>query len=89
MSNTISICRKEVRRFFASPGAYVVLAGSGLLFGLGIVGPQGAMAPVFVLTGFMPDRGFLQQRTMLLVGLVRVVAVVLIPIYRGEAEPVD
>src|SRR5262245_7958659 len=79
MNNTISICWKEVRRFFASPGAYVLLAGSVVFFALGLIGPQGATAPIFELTGFRPDREFPQQRIMLLVGTVRLVSVVLIP----------
>lgn len=68
-----------MRRFFASPGAYALLAGSGVFFALGLIGPQGAIAPIFQLTGFMPDREFPQQRLMLLVGTVRLVAVVLVP----------
>ena len=47
---------------------------------VGLIGPQeGAIAPIFQLTGFMPDREFPQQRLMLLVGTVRLVAVVLVP----------
>ena len=79
MNNTISISWKEVRRFFASPGAYVLLAGSGMFFAVGLIGPQGAIALIFELTGFTPDREFPPQRLIWLVGTVRLVAVVLVP----------
>lgn len=79
MSSTISICRKEVRSVLASPGAYVLFAGAGVLFGLGIVGPHQLIGPVFFLTGFSPDSQLDQQGVSLLVGFVRVVTLFMVP----------
>ena len=80
--DTIPICRKELRRYFASPIAGSLLVASGLLFALGAYArdPRPLMGPVSALSSFKPGREFLQYpRVALLVSLGRLVTMFLIP----------
>jgi len=80
--NTISIGRKELRRYFASPIGYVLAIGSGLLFGLALYpsNPSRFAEPVLALSRFVPSSDLLRHpRLLLLVGLARVLTLFLIP----------
>jgi ABC-2 type transport system permease protein len=82
MNNTLAICRKELRRYFASPIGYVLLITSGSLFGLGVYArdPTVLMGPVLGLSGFSPPGELAKHpRLALLIGLARVVIMYLIP----------
>ncbi len=81
--NTQAICSKELKRYFASPIGYTLLAGSALLFGLG----AGARNPIAVpqllllLTGFSPGVKFRgHARLTLLVALARLATIYLVPL---------
>ena len=80
MSNTASICWKEVRSIFAPPGAYALIVCAGLWFVLGAFGPSQLSGPIFGLTGFAPQGGLRLRQVALEIGFVRVAALVLLPV---------
>src|SRR5215831_12809709 len=83
VANAVPICKKELRRYFASPIGYVLLFGSALLAGLSlsVSEPAVLMRPIFDLSRFSPSRELVLEHTRvaLLVGLARTVVLLLVP----------
>jgi ABC-2 type transport system permease protein len=81
--SAISICRKELRRYFASPIGWVVLVASGLLFGVGVYVRDASLLlrPLALWTGFDPGSDFREHaRITLLVALARTLTMCLLPL---------
>jgi len=85
LSTVGQICLKELRRYFASLIAYVLLSGTGLLLCLVIYAAdrdflrQRLAGPVYALSSFSPSRELIQHRVTFVAGFTRVVAMFLIP----------
>jgi ABC-2 type transport system permease protein len=81
-SSAVTICGKELRRYFGSWIAYSLMIAAGALFGLGIAArdPEALLAPVLRLGLFSPAEAFDgNARFTLMAGLMRVAALFAIP----------
>jgi ABC-2 type transport system permease protein len=93
MGNLLLIYRKEMRSYFALPIGSVLLLSAALLFGLMTYAARndGAraqlMGPIFSLTRFEPPARLLREPAVLVVGLARVMALILIPLVTMRLFP--
>src|SRR5258708_385117 len=93
MSNTLAICKKELRGYFVTSIGRVLLVVSALFFGLMVYATGNdalrvrLAGPVFGLTGFHPSQKLLSHPVLLVVGFARVLAMYMIPMITMRLFP--
>jgi ABC-2 type transport system permease protein len=95
MRYAVPICRNELQRYFATPIGWVFVCGSCLLFGLTVYAAYNdslrykLLMPICELTFFKPLPEELQHPVILVVGLARAMALILIPTVAMRLFPED
>lgn len=93
MSNTLAICRKELRSYAVTPIGRVLLLISVGFFGLMVYAASNdtlrfrIAVPVFAITFFRPSRELVSHPVSLVVGFARVIAMYMIPMITMRLFP--
>jgi len=93
LRHTIPICRKELRRYFASPIGSVLVAGPAVFFALilwaagGEQIGRGLLGQLSAMTNFRPSREWMTHPVMPAVALGRLFAMVLTPLISMRLFP--
>ncbi|HKE22564.1 MAG TPA: ABC transporter permease subunit [Bryobacteraceae bacterium] len=93
MRNTLAICRRELRGYFATAIGRVLLVLATVLFALMVYATSDdtlrvrIAGPLFALTGFRPSQELRPHPVLLVVGFARILAMYIIPMITMRLFP--